>query len=272
MIFTNPSQSRESTLIVEWGKHSLSFSVFHELDNRVLTTEVVELHMNLFDFTAQDFDKVFKENDIFAYSFQKVICLLDINFLSLVPKPFFTEESIESYLKFNHDLPGGNLLYQSQTVLSTDYEALYVVPKNLANAMEGNFMNVSYQLSNVSLLNYFAKLTQLDSFFEIHFNDDFLSIFYYKESKLLFYNTFQYISAEDIIYHVLNVMNELALDNERELVYYSGQIMEGTGNMELLKDYIKYLKPMERSNKINYSTNLEAMPSHYFVQHYANCL
>ena len=272
MIFTNPSQSRESTLILEWGKHSLSFSVFHELDNRVLSTEVLELHMDLFDFTSQDFDKLIKENEIFAFSFQKIVCLLDIDYLSMVPKPFFEETKIESYLKFNLNLPSGNLLFKNQAILSTDYEALYIVPKNLANAMESNFMNVSYSVSNIALLNYFAKLTQLDKFFEIHFNDDFLSIFYYKENKLLFYNTFQYISAEDIIYHTLNVMNELGLDNERELVYYSGQIMEGTGNMNLLKEYIKYLKPMEKSNKINYSTTVEAMPSHYFVQHYANCL
>jgi predicted chitinase len=67
-------------------------------------------------------------------------------------------------------------------------------------------------------------------------------------------------------------MNELGLDNERELVYFSGQIMHETENMELLKEYVKYLQAMERSNKINYSSNVEAMPSHYFVQHYANCL
>lgn len=272
MIFTNPSQSRESTLILEWGKHSLSFSVFHALDNRVLTTEVIELHMDLFDFTRQDFEKLIKENEIFAFSFQKIVCLLDLNYLSLVPTAFFEESKIESYLKFNLNLPSGNLLYKSQAILSTDYEALYALPKNLVDAMESAFMNVSFNLSNISLLNYFAKFTQLDSFFEIHFNDDFLSIFYYKENKLLFYNTFNYISPEDIVYHTLNVMNELGLDNERELVYFSGQLMEETANMELLKNYVKYLKAMERSNKINYSTKVEAMPSHYFVQHYANCL
>jgi hypothetical protein len=272
LIFTNPSQSRESTLILEWGKHSLSFSVFHALDNRVLSTEVIELHMDLFDFTRQDFDKLIKENEIFAFSFQKIICLLDINYVSLVPRAFFEEAKIETYLKFNLNLPSGNLLYKSQSILSTDYEALYALPKNLVDAMESNFMNVSFNISNIALLNYFAKFTQLDKFFEIHFNDDFLSIFYYKENKLLFYNTFKYISAEDIIYHILNVMNELGLDNERELVYFSGQIMHETENMELLKEYVKYLQAMERSNKINYSSNVEAMPSHYFVQHYANCL
>jgi hypothetical protein len=272
LIFTNPSQSRESTLILEWGKHSLSFSVFHELDNRVLATQVIELHLDLFDFTAQDFEKLIKENEIFAFSFQKVVCLLDINFLSLVPNQFFEESKIESYLKFNMNLPSGKLTFKSESVLSTDYQALFILPRNLVDAMERNFMNISYKLSNIVLLNYFAKLTQLDRFFEIHFNDDFLSIFYYEGNKLLFYNAFEYISAEDIIYHTLNVMNDLGLDNERELVYYSGQIMEETDNMKLLQEYIKYLKPLERSNKINYSAVLENMPSHYFIQHYANCL
>lgn len=270
MIFTNPSQSRESILILEWGKHSLSFSVFHEQDNRVLTTQVIDTHHNLFDFTHQEFERIIKDSEFFAYTFQKVICLVDTNYLSLVPTKFFDESKIESILKFNLDLPSGNLVYQNQAILSTPYQALYVLPKNLKDAIDTNFLNVEYSISNISLLNHFMKQSQLYSFFGVHFNADFLSVFYYKENKLLFFNTFTYISAEDIVYHILNVMNELNLNNEREVVFYSGLISTETEKLELLKDYFKFLKPIERSNKLNYNTEVEALPNHYFIHHYAN--
>ena len=272
MIFNNPSQSRESILILEWGKRSLSFSVFHEQDNRVLTTKVVDHPIDLFDFTKQDFEKLIKETEIFAFSFQKVVCLVDTELFTLVPNHFFEEEMMEDYLKFNLNLPSGSLSYQHQTVLSTDYEAIYVLPKALTDALDSNFLNVEYSVSNLTLLNYFSRFTQIENFFEIHFNEDMMSVFYYKENKLRYYNSFQYLSAEDIIYHILNVMNELGLDNERELVYYSGLIVEETKNLDLMREYVKFLKPMERSNKINYQSDVESMPSHYFIHHYANCL
>lgn len=272
MIFNNPSQSRESVLIIEWGKHSLSFSVFHEQDNRVLATEILDVPIDLFAFTKQDFEKLIKENEIFAYSFQKVVCLVDTEMLTLVPKPFFSEETMEEYVRFNLLVPSGKLEYRHEQVLSTDYQAVYVIPKALMEALDANFLQVSYSMTNVSLLNYFSKFTQIENFFGIHFNQKMMSVFYYQENKLKYFNCFEYLSAEDIIYHVLNVMNELALDNERELVYYSGMIIEESENLNLLKDYVKFLKAMERSNKMNYQSAIEAMPSHYFIQHYASAL
>ncbi len=259
-------------MILEWGKHSLSFSVFHEQDNRVLATEILDLPVDLFDFTKQDFDKLIKETEIFSYSFQSVVCLVDAEFLTLVPQDFFKEDMMEDLMKFNLSLPPGNLEYKHQAVLSTPYEAVYLLPKALMDALESNFMHVSYTYTNIALLNYFSRFTQIDNFFEVHFSQDAMSIYYYKDRKLSYYNSFAFISAEDIIYNILNVMNELGLDNERELVYYSGMIVEDTENLNLLKDYIKFLKPMERTNKLNYQSSVQAMPSHYFIQHYANCL
>ena len=67
----------------------------------------------------------------------------------------------------------------------------------------------------------------------------------------MYYNTFSFVNAEDIVYYTLNVMNDLKLNNEQELVYYSGAIEENGSSMLLIKDYIKFLKPLERTNKIN---------------------
>jgi len=272
LIFTNPSQSRESILILEWGKHSLSFSIFHEVDNRVLNTQIIDIHYSLYDATKHEIERIIKDTEIFAYSFSKVICLVDTNYLTLVPTPFFDVDKMEEVLQLNLDLPSGNLIYKNQSVLSSPYEALYCIPKNLKEVIDANFLNVSYSTSNISLLNYFMKQNQLYSFFCVHFNLEFLSIFYYKDNKLLFFNTFTYITAEDVVYHILNVMNELNLNNERDVVYYSGAVSDSNTEIALLKDYFKFLKPVERSNKLNYNSEVQKIASHYFIHHYANCL
>ena len=38
------------------------------------------------------------------------------------------------------------------------------------------------------------------------------------------------------------------------------------------KEYIKNLKPLPRTNKVNYATDVASMPEHYFVHHYSKLL
>lgn len=270
MIFSNPSQSRESTLILEWGKHSLSFSVFHQQDNRVLHTEIIDLEKELYDFTIQDFEKLFKEHEIFAFSFEKLQCLVDTSFFTLVPNEEFEEKDKEELLRFVHDLPSGNFNFLHEAVLSTEYNVVYTIPSLLQEAIEKHFMNPSFSISQISILNYLARFTQINELFVVHFSDSDLFIYVYKNNKLEFFNSFAYISAEDIVYHVLNIINTLGLDNERVVVHYSGLLPEDSENMKVLKQYVKFLKPLERTNKINYVRAVEEMPTHYFIQHYAN--
>ncbi|MEZ4978372.1 MAG: DUF3822 family protein [Chitinophagales bacterium] len=272
MIFTNPSQSRESILILEWGKHSLSFSVFHEKDNRVLATVVLPTFYKLFDFTKQEFARLIKEVEIFSYSYQKIICLVDSEFLTLVPEKLLGANAIEDYLQFNCKLPSGKLFYQKEKLLSTEYYAIYALPLSLKEALEESFHKVHFTYTNLSLLNSFSRLSQLESFFSFHLNTERITIFYYKDNKLLFFNSFEYLTDEDIVYHLLNVMQQLSLDNERELVYFSGSLELNSNREALIKSYIKYLKVLERTNKLNYQTDVVAIPSHYFVHHYMNCI
>lgn len=272
MIFTNPSQSRESTLITEWGKHSLSFSVFHEKDNRVLASEVIDLSKPLNDMNASDFERLFKEEEILAYSFEKVVCLLDTSLQTLVPQKLYAANRNEDALRLVHSIPSGQFEFTNEGILSMDYEAVYALPKNLKEAVNKHFVEVSYGLTAVSLLNYFSKLTQLDALFAIHLNDEEVLIYRFEDKKLVFFNSFSFMTPEDVVYHVLNVMNDQKLSNERSLVYYSGLLPEDSGLMESLKDYIKNLKPLERTNKVNYASKVAAMPVHYFVHHYSKLL
>lgn len=272
MIFTNPSQSRESTLITEWGKHSLSFSVFHEKDNRVLASEVIDLSKPLNDMSASDFQRLFKEEEIMAYSFEKVSCLIDTSLMTLVPKALYDPKRKQDALSLVHAIPSGQFEFEDERLLSIDYQAVYALPKNLKDALGKHFVNTNFGLTAVSLLNYFSKLTQLNDLFAIHFNDNEVLIYRFHDKKLVFFNSFSFMTAEDVVYHVLNVLNDQKLHNDRAQVFYSGLIPEESSIMEGLKEYIKYLKPLERTNKVNYAPKVAAMPEHYFVHHYSQLI
>lgn len=272
MVFNNPSQSRESYLIVEWDKHSLSFSVFHEATNRVLATKVIDINFDIFQSSKQEIDKFLKSNDIFAYNYLKVIVVLNSTFYTLVPKSIENLEDLEQILRLNVYVPSGILKYKKEVLKSTLYNVVFTFPVYLENAFSELFSNLQLTHSNAVLIDMLNTYTKANSIFHIHLSLNKLDISFWSENTLKFHNTFEISTAEDVVYFTLNVMQELNLNTERTQVYYSGVFELNGEKIELLSNYIKLLSPLERTNKINYSSDVEAMPSHYFVHHYSLCV
>lgn len=268
MIFNNPSQSRESILIVEWDKHSLSFSVFHEPTNRVLATKVIDVNFDLYQSSKQEIDKFLKSNDIFAYNFLKVIVVVNSPFYTLAPKNIEDINALEQILKLNVNVPSGILKYKKEVLKSTAYNVVFAYPTYLENTFTELFSNIEIVHINAVLIDMLTSYSKANSIFNAHLSLNKLDISLWSENALKFHNTFEIATAEDVVYYTLNVMQELNLNTERTQVYYSGAFEAGGEKIELLSNYIKFLNPLERTNKINYSSHVEAMPAHYFVHHY----
>lgn len=272
MIFNNPSQSRESYLIVEWDKHSLSFSVFHEATNRVLATKVLDTNIDIYQISQQDIDKFLKANDIFAFNYAKVVVLVNSLYYTLVPKEIKETEHLEQLLQLNTEIPSGIMAYKNENLKMPKYNMVFAYPKYILTTFEELYKNVAIKHINGVVLDMLSLYNKANAIFNIHLSANSLIISFWNNNALLYHNTFEITTAEDIVYYTLNLMQELNLNTERTTVYYSGAFEQNGTKVNLLSDYVKFLSPLERSNKINYNKEVEAMPEHYFVHQYSLCV
>ena len=88
--------------------------------------------------------------------------------------------------------------------------------------------------------------------------------------QLLFYNTFNYHSAEDFVYYLLFVCEQLQLNPETIDVILLGEIERNSTIYTLTQKYIRKIKFGERNDGAQYSYQLQTLPVHYYFTLFNN--
>lgn len=267
MGFSEPTQSRESKLIIEWGKHSLSFSVFHEAGNRILHSKKLNAYFDAFDATQQDFTKLIKDIEWFAFQYQEVIILFDFSFFTLIPTKVFDKNKVDQWLPFVFNLPQQSLTYLYNDLALKEYVLNYAIPTALDNAMRETFTKVTYASSQAVLLNHYAKHYPLQHILLAHFSKDSFVLSYFNEQKLQFHNRFDYLSQEDILYYTITSFEKLNILPERAKLYYSGELKDFDRNY--LTKYIQNVEAIDVPHRLNYNVLDKDYDAIEFLTHYA---
>jgi len=87
---------------------------------------------------------------------------------------------------------------------------------------------------------------------------------------MLFYNSFNYHSAEDFIYYLLFVCEQLHLNPETIEVVLLGEIEKNSTVYSLTQKYIRTIIFGERTDGAQYSYQLQTIPSNYYFTLFNN--
>lgn len=261
------AQSRESVLLIEWLSNSFNFSIYNEKTNQVVCSAVSNVYFDLFDYNEQEFNRLIADEEVFQYSFKKTIALIDTSFFTLVPKTFHDRNKLEELLRFNVKIPSGNVVYKSEEILNSQYFLVYALPKNILKSLEKNFLNIQFKPLIEVLINQSCSSDEGSSL-KCHVSPHSFIVVYTKDNQLIFANKFNYEAPEDLVYNVLNIYQQLGLSNELDALHLSGSIPKESDFFELLYKYIRNIKFVAQSAKLNFEKDLEQMPSHYFSHHH----
>ncbi|MGB1248786.1 MAG: DUF3822 family protein [Chitinophagales bacterium] len=262
--------SRDCTLLIEWASNDFSYSIYHQNNNRVLLTDALDCFFDLYDWTEQQFLSLIKEQAHFSYSFAATKILIDTSYTTLVPELLFDENKIEELLRFNVSLPSTPLCFAAQKLTSTPYYIIYAYPKNLEKALQSSFNNLSIEVNTYTLLTHLIKQNAKEQYFHLHINMQRIQCSFFKGKELIFHNQFEYNSAEDMLYNILNVYQQIELDAGQCPMHISGVLAKDSETYRMLHEYIRYIHFTEKPTRLNYS-NTE-LPAHYFTTHFAALL
>ena len=85
-----------------------------------------------------------------------------------------------------------------------------------------------------------------------------------KQKQLQLVNTFKYQTPEDVLYHVLNVCQQLDVDKAKTIFYFSGLIDLESNLYKELDAYLLNIKVISISTDQLAATGFQEYPSHYF--------
>jgi len=165
---------------------------------------------------------------------------------ALVPHYLFDDKNSLNYLKYNtriqiNDLAANDLILEDQI------NNVYIPYTDINNYIFEKFKAFDfYHYSSVLLEKLSNELT--DNFSQkvfLNINNSFIDILYFKNKQLIFFNSFDYKSKEDILYYLLFTFSELSLNPDNIHLVCCGLIDLDSELYALLYNYIRNIELLE---------------------------
>ena len=235
-------------LTINIGYNEIGFILYDNIENILLDSNDV----NYKELANIDnlISKYFSENE--QGGLLNLITVNHHNSLhTIVPQALFDKNNIKDYLKFNNSL------------LEND-EYLYDIIKN--NESVNVFIPIKFNIS--SLLKYAKEVKQnhyttklineiykieknsINSNLYLNINNSKIDIILITDNQLVFINTFDYSTNEDIVYYVLFCFEQLNLNPENSPIVIAGNFNESTHKM--IFKYIRHVSVYKSNVDLNH--------------------
>lgn len=184
----------------------------------------------------------------------------------IVPTNGFEKDKATSYLDLVFgDIMKGAVLQES--IADWDAVNIYRVPTSLHQVLQSHFPGATFSHSHAAFLKKLKNnylLQDADTAF-ITFYERKLMLACFKNGALQLLKNFEYETAEDVNYHLLNTFNQLQMDCESTQVYVSGLVDTQSSVYTGLQKYFLKLNYEERPAAFTYSNSFDAYPPHFFT-------
>ncbi|MDC0249746.1 DUF3822 family protein [Flavobacteriales bacterium] len=180
---------------------------------------------------------------------------------TLVPTTLYKKEDAEELLSFNTEIHGKVLV---DNILSQGAHLIYSVPKKIIDIISNFFPNAKQKAQETILIQQYSQLNTNEDKAYVYLNEKKAGITIFKRNKLIFNNTFEYLTKEDLLYFVLFSLEQLKLSPEHIEVILFGTIEEEDEFFNLLYEYIRNIKLGKRPHQFNFPTEFDPLAQHKY--------
>jgi len=184
-----------------------------------------------------------------------------VNFPStLVPSSLYKQEEAETILAFNTEVKEKVL---TDTILSQKAHLIYSVPENILTIVSNFFPKAKQKAQESILIQQYSQFNNTEKAY-LYLNQRKVTITLFKENKLVFNNSFDYITKEDLLYFVLFSFEQQKLSPENIEVTLFGAIEKDDEYFNLLYDYIRNIKLGKRPHQFTFPTEFNSFAEHKY--------
>lgn len=268
----NPAYVSTFQLIIQISIDNILITVNEKAGNKYIAFENYSFqNVGNFDDVAEILESLIKESKLIRHKYKSVVCIIVNNLSTLVPAALFEEDRKKMYLKFNAELQGDEMVMVDD-LKSMDTKNVFAVPFSIKSKLDYEFSNIKYHHASSALIDTLISKNknQTGNKCFVHVQQSHFEVIVIDGKKLLFYNTFNYHSAEDFVYYLLFVFEQLHLNPENIEVILLGEIERNSTIYSLTQKYIRKLKFGERNDGAQYSYQLQTLPTHYYFTLFNN--
>ena len=182
--------------------------------------------------------EIFKNEKTLQQDFETVSVVHQNNLSTLVPNQYFKDDDLNKYLKYSvKTITTDLIVYDDLNFIKA--KNVYVPFVNINNFIFQNFGEFEYKHhSSILLEKLFLQSDDSLNFF-VNISQSLFDIVVLKDSKILFYNNFEYQTKEDFIYYILFTLEQLELSTDKTKVSLLGDINKQSELYKILYTYVR---------------------------------
>lgn len=192
---------------------------------------------------------------------------------TLVPNALFDLTLKETYLNFNSPVQEDEQVLAAP-VKHFDTHCVFAVQRGIMNCLRDFFPQAKFMHTLNPLLDVLAPAFRNKSERQVlvHLQQGHFELIVLEEQKLLFANIFAYQSAEDFLYFLLFVFEQLKLNPEKIEVNLLGEIEKNSAIYSLLHKYVRRIQFGQRPEQFEYSYVFDGIARHFYYHLFSQAL
>jgi hypothetical protein len=206
-------------------------------------------------------------------SFDKVSVQLSHSNYTFAPSALFHKEEAEKYFYLNH-LKKLNQRIENETIRNFDIVNIFSVDEQVRSSLQNAFGDVAIHHHITSLLYAIRLQSGKENVRLVHLNfrAAWVDVIVTEEKKVILANSFNYKSAEDALYFILTVYEQLGMNPKAVEAVVMGETEKESAIVQLMKRYISNVNFTKRMQAANYSYGFDKLPSHFYYSVFGQTL
>lgn len=244
------NQSYHYNLAVQYGLNGLSFCLFDTIKNKYIALR----HYNDKSSSPENLTGTLESDDLLKLPFRETKVMFDSGKSTLVPLSFFDETKVELLYKFNFGEDQCASLHYNK-LSETSSVNIFSYPEIVHSKLKKTLPKFEiYQRTSPFIENLVidsARWQRSKAHVSIHKGTLDIGVAHLR--KLEFFNTFNFREYSDIVYYILNVLEQFDLSVNTTDVYISADIENHNEIFDYLRNYIQNIKFIRPSEQFTYS-------------------
>lgn len=215
------------------------------------------------------FNATKNQSKILNKTFSDTTIYLNNSETLIVPSVKYKRESTETFLSAIYG-DNNNVISNADLINIVDNPvSIYRIAASLNHTIKNHFVSFIYKNTYTKILeNLFGKERMLMEMIKVQFYTKSMLVVVIYDNKLMLIQTYQINSPEDVIYYLLNIVQEFNLSVKNTPVEISGLIDVSSRHFELLENIFGRLSLEVIANDNLFSENVSDNEAHWYTPFY----
>lgn len=253
-------------LLLKVSLSGFSFAVVDTLSHSVLTiNEVSFAKYENPSYTEECYKTAISEYSELTYKYDEIVVLHNNNLSAFVPQALFDENYIGSYLQYNVKVFESDF-FTFDVLENYQINNVYVPYVNINNLLLDVFPSFDYKHKSSVLVEKLLDLSKNDDDKQmfVHFEDKSFEIIVIQNRKLLFYNSFDFLTHEDFAYYLLFTVEQLGMNPEFFTLKLLGNIAKEGEIYKIAYTYVRNVSLLD----VSYLSEKNTLDSTHNLTHF----